>query len=122
MTLLLAALALAASTPDGVPDRTINLMVFGDDPCPEAASEEEIVVCARMPESERYRLPRRFRDRSDRPLEVSWAARAWDLEEAQRDTRPNSCSVVGSFGQTGCTQAMIRQWIAERRMMESAAP
>ena len=28
---------------------------------------------------------------------------------------PDSCSVIGSWGQSGCTQQLIRQWRAERR-------
>lgn len=121
------ALAVAAAFPvlpaqaqsDGIPSRTINLTVYGEDSCPVAQSPDEIVVCARRPESERYRIPRRFRDRGDRPLSVAWGARAMDLEEAQRDTRPDGCSVNGTWGQGGCTQAMIRQWYAERRQMQA---
>lgn len=116
-----AFLALAATSSPALaqeqvaPDRIINLMVFGDDACPEPANEEEIVVCARQPESDRYRVPRRFRDRSDTPMEVSWGARAMDLEDAQRDTRGGGCSVNGFMNQMGCTQQMIREWYADRR-------
>ena len=123
--LLAPALLLATATPalaqpePGTERIIINLIVYGEDACPEPAAEDEIVVCGRRPESERYRIPRELRERTDRPLETSWAARALDLEDAQRDTRPNSCSPVGSFGQTGCTQAMIRQWMAERRAMQA---
>jgi hypothetical protein len=95
--------------------RESTLIVYGDDPCPRSADPEEIVVCARRPEEDRYRIPPRLRERPDRRMESSWGARVADLEEAQRFTRPNGCSVVGSNGQTGCTQAMIRQWFAERR-------
>lgn len=96
------------------PQRETNVTVYGDDPCPPPADPEEIVVCARQPEEERYRIPRELR-RGERRLETSWGTRSEMLEEAQRDTRPGSCSVVGSFGQSGCFQAMIRQWAAERR-------
>jgi len=92
--------------------------VFGDDPCP-AGEDGEIVVCARRPESDRYRIPAPLR-RSSRPPEQSWASRAEALDEASRDARPGSCSVVGSFGQSGCTQQMIRQWAAERRARRRA--
>ncbi|MEA3040400.1 MAG: hypothetical protein QOE79_2913 [Sphingomonadales bacterium] len=97
------------------PGRESTLIVYGDDPCPRGADPDEIVVCARRPEEERFRIPSRLRERPDRRPESSWGARVADLEEAQRFTRPNGCSVVGSNGQTGCTQAMIRQWFAERR-------
>ena len=62
----------------------------------------------------------RLRRRASRP-EQSWASRVELLEEASRDTRPNSCSVVGTYGQSGCTAALIRQWYAERRARRSAA-
>lgn len=117
LSLSIASLLLAAAGPTTAeqPSRVIDLTVYGEDACPVPQSDDEIVVCARRPESERYRIPRRFRDRGDRPMAVSWGARAMELEDAQRDTRPNGCSVVGSWGQTGCTQMMIRQWWLERR-------
>ena len=96
------------------PQRETSLVVFGEDPCPEPADEEEIVVCARRPEEERYRVPASLR-RGEQLRETAWSSRAADLEEAQRDTRPDSCSVVGSFGQTGCIQQMLRAWLDQRR-------
>ena len=94
------------------PERESTMVVYGDDPCPRAEGDE-VVVCARRPEEERYRIPRRIRERQ--PTETSWASRVESLEEASRHGRPGSCSVVGSFGQSGCTQELIRQWYAERR-------
>jgi hypothetical protein len=80
-----------------------------------AESEDEVVVCARQPEEERYRVPPPLRERRDRPAETSWAARNEVLEEDARTMRPDSCSVVGSGGQGGCQGAFIRQWYNERR-------
>lgn len=111
MSLLLAGAA-AAQEP---PPRESALVVYGDDPCPQSTGDDDVVVCARRPEEERYRIPPRLRERRDRPAEISWGARSEDLEQAQRETRPGSCTVVGSGGQTGCTREMIRQWFAERR-------
>ena len=113
MTSALPAWAQEADEASAVPQRTINILVYGDDACPEARSEDEIVVCARQPEEERYRVPRRFRDRGDRPMEVAWGARVAELEDAQR----TSCSTEGPFGYMGCTQSMISRWYAERREM-----
>ena len=104
-----------AAQRDGGPVRQINLTVYGEDRCPEPESTDEIVVCARRPEEERYRIPPRLRERADRPAETSWTARNEALEGDARTMRPDSCSVVGSGGQTGCTGALIRQWLAERR-------
>lgn len=111
---LLGAAAPAAAFQEEPPERETALIVYGDDPCPAASDEEEIVVCARRPEDERYRIPAPLR-RRDRPAETSWTAQSEALEEAQRDTRPDSCSPVGSFGQSGCSQEWARRWRAERR-------
>lgn len=114
---LLALLGAATLTPalaqEEPPEREVRLEVFGDDPCPPSAGDD-IVVCARRPEEERYRIPAPLR-RSSRPPEVAWGARVETLEEVSRDARPNSCSVVGSYGQSGCVQQMIRRWYEERR-------
>ncbi len=98
------------------PERTITLEVYGDDPCP-AAQTDEIIVCARRPEEERYRIPKPLRNQGDRrPEEVSWGSRVEELEEVNRPSMPGSCSVVGAGGQTGCLQQMLRQWFADKRM------
>jgi hypothetical protein len=115
---LLAAAAVASATaaPSSAepPERTTSAVVYGSDPCPKA-EEGEIVVCARRPEGDRYRIPRDLRD-ADRPLsEVSWGARNQLLEDAARVNLPGSCSAVGSYGQSGCQRQMIDQWYRERR-------
>ena len=115
---LAALLSLAAAFPsialaEDVPARQSTLVVYGNDPCPSSGTDNEVVVCARRPEEERYRIPRRIRERQ--PTETSWASRVEGLDEESRPMRPNSCSAVGSNGFTGCTSAMIRQWYAERR-------
>ena len=117
---LLVAVAVAVLPPafaaDVVPPLTRTATVFGDDPCPKAR-KDEIVVCGRLPENERYRIPKalRVKPRDDSGGGTSWASRVEGLEAAQRFTMPGSCTAVGSGGQTGCTQAMIRQWFLERR-------
>lgn len=115
-----AALALSiagAALAEPPPKVERHLTVYGTDPCPKGQGDE-IVVCAREPESERYRIPKNLRakPREESGPSASWASRVEGLEAAQRFTMPNGCSPVGSNGQTGCTQAMIRQWYLERRM------
>ena len=51
------SLAPASAEP---PQRVFNLIVYGDDPCPKGEGDE-IIVCARKPESERYRIPKKLR-------------------------------------------------------------
>lgn len=122
---LLAAAPLPAATlgaTSAAPTRTTSLIVYGDDACPSSSSDE-IVVCAREPESERYRIPKKLRDkkRADEPEARSWTDRVAGIEEASRAQRPNSCSAVGAGGQSGCTQAMLRQWFAERQEQKAEA-
>ena len=115
------AMAVEDTAPPSETIRTTT--VFGDDPCPRA-SAGEIIVCGRLPESERYRIPKQLRKkpRQDSGPSASWASKVQTLEEAQRFTLPNSCTAVGSNGQTGCTQAMLRQWFLERQAQRREEP
>jgi hypothetical protein len=114
---LFLALAVSVSVPAGAdePDRVETLVVYGNDPCPPAR-DGAIVVCARKPESERYRIPKTLREKKEVAGSQGWASRVETMEASGRQLLPNSCSVVGSNGQTGCTQAMLRQWFEERRL------
>lgn len=122
--LLLILAGTTAQAENAEPPETIRTTtVFGDDPCPRA-SAGEIIVCGRLPESERYRIPKQLRKkpREDSGPSASWASKVQTLEEAQRFTLPNSCTAVGSNGQTGCTQAMLRQWFLERQAQRREEP
>ena len=92
------------------------MVVYGEDACPKSDDPEEIVVCARQPESERYRIPERFRKQEIGPQNAneSWAVRAEALEYVGK-TGINSCSVVGPGGWTGCYAEMLRIAREERR-------
>ena len=117
--LVLLALTLPAFAE--APHRTRSAVVYGNDSCPTAAADE-IVVCAREPESERFRIPKRFRSPpKDDAVSQAWGSRVATLEDAARTARPGSCSAVGAGGQTGCTAAMMRAWFAERRANAAAA-
>jgi len=110
LVVLLATPGLAAE-PAG---RMTTTTVFGDDACP-TPTNGDIVVCGRLPESERFRIPKKLRENKQARTEQSWASRVETLDELARVQRPNSCSAVGLGGQTGCSEAMLRQWAAERR-------
>ena len=115
VTLLIAALfAAPQDAPQDPPQRIRNVLLFGDEQCPKAEDPEEIVVCANAGDSP-YRIPKRFRDEQKMIGDsVSWSRRAEVVEEVNRVGLPNSCSPVGSGGQTGCSRAFIRQWAQER--------
>jgi hypothetical protein len=86
------------------------LVIYGNDPCPTNSSGEEIVVCARRPETERYRIPPNVREDGDNsPERQSWAvrARAVDAVTGPGTDAVESCSTVGQGGQTGCLKDII---------------
>ncbi len=107
----------AAAAPTAGPDdvRVNQLIVYGTDPCP--ASADEITVCARRPEADRYRIPEPLRDREG-PASNSWANRAIELQYVGR-TGIQSCSTVGPGGATGCLAQLINQARAERQGADS---
>ena len=102
--------------------RTSEIIVYGTDPCPRS-TDDEVVVCARKPEGERYRIPERFRVSGSRQSRQSWAANAKSFETVGA-TGINSCSAVGPGGHTGCLQQIINQARAEQRdaVVEGTAP
>jgi hypothetical protein len=101
-----AAPALAQNT------KVSEIIVYGTDPCPRS-TDDEIVVCARKPEGERYRIPERLRQGGSLQSRQSWAARARQFETVGR-TGTNSCSPVGPGGWTGCTEQLINQAFNDR--------
>lgn len=121
--LLLAAIAAPASAQDmpkvsaTPPERISQLTVYGNDPCPRSTGEE-VIVCARIPESERYRVPKRLRDKkkADAPVAMAWGAQSLQLENISRQGLPGSCNTSGSNGQTGCFQQFLAQARAERAL------
>ena len=102
--------------------RISEIIVYGTDPCPRS-TDDEVVVCARKPETERYRIPERLRSSGSRQSRESWANKAIAFETYGR-TGINSCSPVGPAGFTGCTQQLISQAFKERseEAVEGTAP
>jgi hypothetical protein len=104
----------AQDTNSGPPKRVRSILLYGKEECPKSQSEEEIVVCANGGESP-YRIPKEFRNKpKDDAVSQAWTNRVEMVEDVNRAGLPNSCSPVGTGGQTGCTRQMIRQWYQER--------
>lgn len=104
---LLASAALFAAplaAQDQPGDRVNMVVIFGDDACPESTADE-ITVCARKAESERFRIPEKLRESEDGE-NVAWARRVEKFETVGA-FGTLSCSPAGAGGITGCTQAMI---------------
>lgn len=92
-------------------ERINTLIIYGDDQCP-VSTGDEITVCARLDEGERYRIPESLRQSED-PANESWASRVKSFE-AVGDFGPLSCTPVGAGGELGCTAKMIEAAYAER--------
>jgi hypothetical protein len=115
-----SAILAAPAAAQEPPPRSSTLVVYGDDRCPQS-TDDEVVVCARKPENERYRIPKELREKERLPGGIAWGSQVAQMEEATRFTRPGSCSVVGSGGQSGCFAESIRQWSADWRARRAEA-
>ena len=93
--------------------RVNQVIVYGSDPCP-ASTDEEITVCARLPEDDRFRIPPNLRENPNAPANQSWANRAYELAYVGR-SGTDSCSTAGAGGFTGCFAQILNQARAERR-------
>ena len=101
----------AALAQDDGGDRVNQVIIFGDDACPRSEGDT-ITVCARLDESERYRIPPLLRNSSS-PDNEAWARRAQSLETVGA-FGPMSCTPVGAGGDLGCTIQSIEAAYAER--------
>ena len=120
-TLLSAAAVVVAGGYAGIPapaaaqsqPNVAEIIVYGNDPCPRS-TDDQVVVCARRPEAERYRIPPKMRQSGTPQQMESWAVRSKNLETAG-STGINSCSPVGPAGYTGCLQKLIKEARGERK-------
>ena len=56
-------------------EKVKQVIVYGDDPCPPNTGDE-IMVCARLPDRDRYRIPEELRTDPNSASVQSWANRA----------------------------------------------
>lgn len=117
-SILAAVLGLGAfAAPADAQMRQRVVEVFGDDKCPEGTSQE-IVICAKKPESDRFRIPTEFRE----PAAADRESQESRVEEMVAEGRsgPGSCSPQGPGGFTGCFQRQVEANRAERRAVRRA--
>jgi hypothetical protein len=107
-----AAAQEASDAPATVSDDVCMAIVYGNDEAPQC-NGNEIVVIARLPEGDRYRIPENLRF-SDDPENNAWSKRVESLEMIGA-FGALSCSTAGAGGFTGCTQQLIEQAYGERR-------
>ncbi|HEY0113950.1 MAG TPA: hypothetical protein VGB59_12500 [Allosphingosinicella sp.] len=109
-----AAAPLAAQAPAAAPadPKISQVIVYGNDACPPS-TDDTIVVCAKKPEGERYRIPENLRGNPNDPKNESWATKATELQYVGR-SGIGSCSPAGPGGMIGCYNDLVRQARAER--------
>lgn len=105
-------LAQDASTPQPGDEKINQLIVYGEDACPQS-SGDEIVVCARLAEAERYRIPKNLREVQNDIVNDAWNNRVLAYEHVAA-TGTMSCSPVGAGGFTGCGLKDIGNAYAEK--------
>jgi len=109
----------SAQAQENAGDKVRVVDLYGEEEgCPQS-TEQEIVVCRRFDEEERYRIPESLRDDPNSIKNEAWTERVRSLEVVGR-TGTDSCSPVGAGGFTGCTQQLVRQAYAEREANSDA--
>jgi hypothetical protein len=113
------ALAQQAATGQA-PSRIRDVTIKPGEPCPKA-SGDEVVVCRTLDEP--YRIPKTLRD--EHPIAAanqSWVNRTATADQIGRVAGglPNTCSPVGTGGQTGCFQQRAQAYAADKRASRSA--
>ncbi len=111
-----AGLALPAAP--ALAQRSSEIIVYGTDPCPRS-TDDDVVVCARRPEAERFRIPEVLRETGTRQEGQSWTKQAEALSTVGA-TGIGSCSAVGPGGASGCAQQEIDRAFRERREDDAA--
>ncbi|QNN68050.1 hypothetical protein H9L13_03875 [Sphingomonas lutea] len=96
-----------ALAPTAEAQQTVGeIIVYGTDPCPRA-TDDEIVVCRRLPESMRYRIPENMRPGGTFQQRQSWTMKSRQMMNVG-STGTGSCSAVGPGGHTGCLTQEIQ--------------
>lgn len=105
---LVAALSVTAvGAPAQAPRRERYIQLTDDEQrCPPSTSDE-IIVCGKVAESERFRIPEELRSAAPADA-VSQAARVDQMVAIGR-TGTESCSPVGPGGHTGCVARQAQE-------------
>ena len=107
-----AAIVMPAAAQDAAGDKVNQLIIYGSDACPVAANPNEITVCARKPEAERFRIPEMFRG-AESPQNEAWSNKVLAYETMGK-TGTMSCTPTGGGGWTGCQAQLINEAYKER--------
>lgn len=117
MIMLMVAGAAAAQAPQTAgtsPQRIRSVTLAPGETCPPSTGEE-VIVCYQG--GNPYRIPPALRRTEIPAANQSWANRAATVDQVSRVAGglPNTCSPVGTGGQTGCFLQRNQAYGAERR-------
>ena len=97
------------------PKRIKSVTISATEKCPESTNDE-IIVCNKVDNP--YRIPKELRDSGPIPSKnQAWTTRLAGDEQTSREAAglPDTCSPVGSGGQTGCARAAAKAFAADKR-------
>lgn len=125
MKLAAAALLLAGSfalpaVPAAAQSQRV-IEIFGNDKCPTDQGSE-IVVCRRLPEQERFRIPETLRKTETERHTTGVALAETSAAVSRASSGMDNCSPVGAAGHTGCYQQSSRATRAAQKQAAQAAP
>ena len=115
---LIAAPSLAAAQANDAgnpPQRIRSVTLTKGQKCPPATSPGEVVVCRTLDEP--YRIPAPLRQGPPTAANQSWVNRAATVDQVGREAAglPDTCSPVGTGGQSGCALQQNQQYAAAKR-------
>ena len=110
---LIAGSMLLPALPAQAQSRNSEIIVYGTDPCPRA-TDSTVVVCRRLPETQRFRIPPNLRPSGAPQTRNSWVNRSKAFAN-QSGVGPMACSAIGPAGRSGCALQEINQAMQENR-------
>lgn len=115
LSMMIPAAAVAQQAETGQPPQRIrNVTVQRGQPCPKSTSDE-VVVCSTIVEP--YRIPGPLRRSEPTAANQSWVNRTAYADAVGRRAAglPDTCSPVGTGGQSGCALSWNNTYAAEKR-------
>ena len=112
---LIVSPSLAGAQASSAPQRIRSVQLTKGQPCPKAVGDE-VVVCSTIEDP--YRIPKPLRDAvTPSAAKQSWVNRAATLDQVGREAGglPDTCSPVGTGGQSGCALLINQRYAAEKR-------
>lgn len=120
MAALMVSGAAAAQEGETRPERIRSVTLQPGEKCPPSTGNE-VVVCYQG--GNPFRIPPQLRRTEIPPANQSWVNRAAVADQVSRVAGglPDTCSPVGTGGQTGCALQQNRAYAADKRAQARAA-